>query len=217
MNDLFKKLNVLVKASVNELLDSSGTPRRRALTPEVAGKQVEHDIKMLRERVDDALAYEGELAARVQTMQAEVDRLDQRADAAVASGQPDTARIAVEQLQRLQQRLAMAESDLREHRIVTQELISRVNQLEAVVAEARENQPEAQPDEAADTLERAGQAVSDVLHEMREKIAELSEMIGTPGSATQSDENPLADAPPTADEQAVEDDLARRRERLSKK
>ena len=48
MNDLFKKLNVLVKASVNELLDSSGTPRRRALTPEVAGKQVEHDIKMLR-------------------------------------------------------------------------------------------------------------------------------------------------------------------------
>jgi hypothetical protein len=52
--------------------------------------------------------------------------------------------------------------------------------------------------------------MADVLREMRERIHEMSEAIGTTETAAQPDT-----APP--DDEAVDDDLARRRERLSKK
>lgn len=208
MNDFFKKLNVLVKASLNELVDAQGRPH---LSFGQRQPDVERQLQMLRQRVDDALKYEDELVARVTTLQAEVERWDIQADEAVAQGSDDSARRAVDELQRGQQRLAMAEADLREHRIVTQELISRVNQLEAVVDEARRAQPPAAAD-AGDTLERAGKVVADVLHEMRDKIAEMSEMMGQTASAPQDTETSQ-----TPDDASIEDDLARRRERLSKK
>jgi phage shock protein A len=199
MNDFFRKLNVLVKSSLNELLDSEGEARRPRISPD----KLDSDARMLRQRVDDALKYEDELAARVDELQAEVERRDQQADEAMAQGQEDTARRHVEELQRLQNRLAMAESDLREHRLVTQELIARVNQLEAVLDEARGQQPS---DTAAEPLERASQIMADVLREMRDRINDMTEQIGTVAPKEQ----------PPADE-AVDDDLARRRERLSKK
>jgi phage shock protein A len=204
MNDFFRKLNVLVKSSLNELLDTDSGTRRPRISPETLGG----DVKMLRQRVDDALKYEGELAARVDSLQAEVERVDQQADEAMAQGQEDTARRQVEELQRLQNRLGMAESDLREHRLVTQELIARVNQLEAVVDEARHRES---PETAtAEPLERASQMMGDVLREMRERIHEMSEAVGTSEPRAQV-------ATPPADDEAVDDDLARRRERLSKK
>ncbi len=208
MNDFFKKLNVLVKASLNELVDPEGAPRLALGRRE---PDVEQQLHMLQQRVDDALKYEDDLVARVSTLQAEVERWDRQADEAVAQGQGDTARRAAEQLQRGQQRLAMAESDLHEHRLVTQELISRVNQLKAVVDQVKREQP-ASPTQPEDTLERAGKAVNDVLQEMRDKIAEMSEKLGpvTPPPDTSQPE-------PPADNQSIEDDLARRRERLSKK
>ena len=194
---------MLVKSSLNELLDSEGEARRPRISPDKLGG----DVKMLRQRVDDALKYEDELAERVDSLQAEVERRDQQADEAMAQGQDDTARRHVEELQRLQNRLAMAESDLREHRLVTQELIGRVDQLEAVVDAARGQQPSAT---AAEPLERASHMMADVLREMRDRINEMTEAIGTVEPKAQ------AETPP-ADDEAVDDDLARRRERLSKK
>lgn len=209
MNDFFRKLNVLVKASLNDLLDTEGEPRRRT-SAGVSGRDMERDVQMLRQRVDEALRYEDDLAARVQALQAEVERLDREADEALNRGQELEARQLVQQLQRSQQRLAMLEADLREHRLVTQELIVRVSELESVVTEAQRSQPPA-ADSAEDALERAGQKMADVLQEMRERITEMSQMVG-PANA----EAPAEEAPPPDDEQ-VDDDLARRRNRLSKK
>lgn len=210
MNDFFRKLNVLVKASLNDLLDTEGEPRRRTSSAGVSGRDMERDVQMLRQRVDEALRYEDDLAARVQALQAEVERLDREADEALNRGQELEARQLVQQLQRSQQRLAMLEADLREHRLVTQELIVRVSELESVVTEAQRSQPLA-ADSAEDALERAGQKMADVLQEMRERITEMSQMVG-PANA----EAPAEEAPPPDDEQ-VDDDLARRRNRLSKK
>jgi phage shock protein A len=201
MNDFFRKLNVLVKSSLNELLDSEGEARRPRISPD----RLSGEVKMLRQRVSDALTYEDELAARVDSLQADVERIDQQADEAVAQGQEDLARRHVEELQRVQNRLAMAESDLREHRLVTQELIARVNQLEAVVDEAQRREPSETA--SVEPLERAGQVMADVLREMRDRIHEA---IGPMEPVSQ------VESPP-ADNQAVDDDLARRRERLSKK
>jgi hypothetical protein len=117
-------------------------------------------------------------------------------------------------MQSAQKRLAMAESDLHEHRVVTQELISRVNMLEAAVADARRAQDERageSEESPGGSLETAGQVLSDVLREAREKIGTMSSLISTPQQST-----PVSEPLETAPTQSVEDDLARRRERLSK-
>src|SRR5215213_8718878 len=136
MSDLFKKLNILVKSSLNDLIGDPGSTRRRPLTPAHLGKDIDREIAALRQRINEALDYEDGLKQRVQQLQDEVTRLDQQADGAVASGNDDNARYLVEQMQRAQQRLTMAEADLRDHRLVTQELITRVNTLDAAVADA---------------------------------------------------------------------------------
>lgn len=212
MADFFKKLNVLVKASVNELLGDEraiGGPRRKALTPDRLGKDIDREIASLRQRINEALDYEDELQARVQTLRAEVSKWDEQADNAVARGDDEMARYDVEQMQRAQQHLAMAEADLRDHQAVTQELILRVNELDAAVADVRraKSQPD-EPQASAEPLERsAGDVLSDVLREMREKINEMGDLIKA------KDEPQAADV----DEQTVDDDLAQRRDRLSKK
>ncbi len=114
-------------------------------------------------------------------------------------------------MQGAQKRLAMAESDLHEHRIVTQELIQRVNLLDAVVADAHRAQAEtaANPQEQA-SGQSAGQVLSDVLRDARQKIASMGDIVSTRQQLSEPD---TKDKPA---QQAVDDDLARRRERLSK-
>jgi phage shock protein A len=202
MSDFFRKLNVLVKASLNEILDSA--TQRPAQASVGHNRTLESDLQLLRRRVDDALAYEGELSQRVQALLAEVERLDAEADRAVDAGQEDAARQAVSQLQRAQQRLAVAESDLHEHRLVTQELIARVNELDAAVQQTHEVETSA-------AAEHSGRLLNDILDEMRQKIAALGDVI-----AANRSEN-LPEAEQTSEPEAIDDDLARRRERLSKK
>jgi phage shock protein A len=214
MNDLFKKLNTLVKASLNDVLGDERSPaERRRLAPERLGKDIDREVAMLRQKINDALKFEDELVARVNTLQAEVAKWDGQADQAVASGDESGARYAIDQMNRAQQRQAMAESDLREHRLVTQELISRVNTLDAAVADARRAQPDHQPDarESSESLQPVN-LLSDVLRDAREKISQMGELV----SAKEEVLNPPP-AETQPDEQAVEDDLEARRQRLSKK
>lgn len=217
MADFFKKLNVLVKASVNDLLGEDraiGGARRKPLTPDKLGKDVDREIASLRQRINEALDYEDQLQTRVRTLQAEVAKLDQQADDAVARGDDEMARYDVEQMQRAQQHLAMAEADLRDHQAVTQELILRVNELDAAVADARRAKSQDEnPENAEPPADRStGEALSDVLREMREKINEMGDIIKAKDEVQQG-------SPPakTVDEQTVDDDLDQRRDRLSKK
>jgi phage shock protein A len=214
MNDLFKKLNTLVKASLNDVLgDDRATGERRRLAPERLGKDIDREVAMLRQKINDALKFEDELIARVSTLQAEVAQWDEQADKAVASGDEAGARYAIDQMNRARQRQTMAESDLREHRLVTQELISRVNTLDAAVADARRAQTGDQPDarESSEGVQPVN-LLSDVLRDAREKISQMGDLV----SAKEAVLNPPA-AETQPDQQAVEDDLEARRQRLSKK
>lgn len=216
MSDFFKKLNVLVKASVNELLGDDSTLRR--LSPVQLGKGIDHEVKVLRQRINEALDYEEELAEHVQRLQAEAARWDEEADRAVVAGQDDQARHAAENHQRSQQRLAIAESDLREHQLVTQELILRVNELDAAVADAHRAEAAnaagtGDSDETGDPTLSMGKAAAEVLREMRQKIGEMGDLINTREEIRSVGTN-VEDA---VEEARIEDDLSRRRDRLSKK
>ena len=213
MADLFKKLNTLVKATINDTL--GGDSGRKPANPVKLGKDIDREIAALRGRINDALDYETNLKAKAQGLQDEAAKLDQQADDLVAQGKEDQARYVLEQRLRAQQRAAMAESDLREHRLVTQELIERVNTLDAAVADARRSQPT-----QADDDRSPGKALSDVLRDAREKIAAMSDLVSAKqdiAEANMKTESAAAEgAASAASSQQVEDDLARRRERLSK-
>jgi phage shock protein A len=195
MDDLFKKLNVLVKSSLNDLIGDGST--RRAPPPQRLGKDIDREIAALRQRVNDAFVYEQELKARISTLEDEVARLDEQADEAVQQRRDEQARYLIERIQRAQQRLTMARADLGDHQLVAQELLQRVDTLEAYVAEARRAQQE--------TLEPSSGGLADMLRTAREK---LTRDPPPPPDA-------VADREAT-DVQAVEDDLERRRQRLSK-
>lgn len=231
MNDLFKKLNVLVRASINDVLGEDlavGQPRRRPLTPEKLGKNIDREIVSLRERINEALAFEDELQKRAQSIQDEVARWDQQADEAVAAGNEAVARHAVEQMQLAQQRLAMAESDLHEHQLVTQELIQRVNMLEAAVADARRAQ-EAEKQQAAEAPPAPAEvsaspdnavilprvpSLSDVLRDAQDKISRMGDLVSA--QQEMNAPSPAEEAAEAAQKEHIEDDLETRRQRLSK-
>lgn len=211
MNDLFRKLNVLVRASVNELIGDEG-PRKPLIHPDKLGQDADRQIKALRQAINEALDHEERLQTRVNDLQAEVENWDRQADDAVAQDDDVQARYAITQVQLAQQRLALAESDLRDHQMVTQELIQRVNQLEAAVADARQSAPEQAPQADTSAIDR----VSGVLHDMQSRITELGEMISAKDAATTSQATEGEQDDSIADE-VVDDDLARRRDRLSKR
>ncbi|MBL8154300.1 MAG: hypothetical protein JNM70_08965 [Anaerolineae bacterium] len=218
MNDLFKKINTLVKATLNDALSGGSAGAERPAKPIKLGKGIEREVAGLRQRVNDALAYEDELQRRVDGLQADVERLDQEADGSVASGNDMAARYSLEQLQLAQQRLTMAQSDLQEHRLVTQELITRVNELEAAVADAQRAEAEG-GQEATSSPDKIvidpSKMLVDVLREMRERIAQLGDAV----TARTEAESPQVEetVQEVVDDQKVEDDLAARRDRLSKK
>jgi len=205
MNDFFKKLNVLIKASLNDVVSSGeDAPHPRVRL----SKNVEDEIKALRERVNDAVRYEDEIKARIRQFEDEAVRWDQQADEAVGQGRDEAARYAVVQMQRAQQRATVAQSDLREHQRSTEELIQRVNMLDAVVAEARRSEPA--PDNAPD--------LGNVLRATREKIASLAETAAAATAAASDAQSDLTpEAPTSSDPAAVDDDLEQRRQRLSKR
>ena len=205
MNDLLNKLNVLVKATLSDVL--TGDSRRNKLVTSgddkpSAVQEGKQQITQLRQRISETLAFEDELQKQIQSLQAEVADWDEQADAAVQSGDEAKAHYAVEQMQRVQQRLTMVQSDLAAHEIVTQELIYQVNKLEAAVDAAAKKQT----DETAGA--GANEKVSGVLRDMRDKVLELSDQIA---SRTKVSSEPVETNP-----EPVEDDLTKRRQRLSK-
>ena len=202
MTGLLDKFNVLVRSSISSVFGDD--PRRRGTLPGVdrLGADIDQEIAALRERINKALDDEDHQTAAIDALRREAAGWDQQADRALAQGDEATARHAVRQMQLVSQRLAMAEADLDQHRRATSELIHRVNELEALVAEARLYQQETPAEPAAKT------GPVEVLSARLRKARLFLE--------TQEMEALEADAlPDDVDDSAIDDDLAQRRARLS--
>jgi phage shock protein A len=216
MNDLFKKLNVLIKSSVNDAVrgvvnPDESSPRRQTRLD----KNIDVEIEGLRERINDAVRYEEGMKARIQQYADEAARWDSQADEAVANGNEASARYEIERMKRAEQRAATVEGDLRAHQRATEELIQRVNMLDAVVADVRRAQAGGTPaQEPANQVPANIQLpdLSNVLREAREKIASLGEL-----AAAQRDLATPEQTTSEGDEAAIDDDLDQRRQRLSKR
>jgi phage shock protein A len=193
--NLTDKLNTLIRSSVQGAIDDLN-PRRRDQPPK-PGKNIDRDVTALRQRIDKALDDEDRMTTEIDALQRQAADWDQQADGALTRGDEAAAHHAVRQMQLVQQRQTMLEADLAQHRYATSELISRVNELEARAAQARQPLKGAVRPEDPDEV-----PLSARISQARSAAAPQ------PRAA-----NP--DAPVQVDEQTIEDDLARRRARLS--
>lgn len=223
MNDLFKKLNLLVKSSMNDVLGDNRSQRQP--DPVKLGKQLGNEVRHLRTRVNDAVSHEETLQDRVAQLHQQIANLDQEADEAVKMGKEAQARHLITQMQRLQQRTEMAEADLREHQLVTQELIQRVNLLDAIVSESQHN--ETTNDEAGEVLEdsaNVNQSIQDTMNTLsgmlRNAREKISSVTSSPESTDDSGSRLKTNADPddlsTVDDSTVNDDFEARLTRLTK-
>ena len=192
MAKLRDKLNVLVQSGLRGALPGNRPKRQKSGDP---NKQV----AALRAEIDRALEAEDQMTSAITALKAEIQTWDQQADAALERGDEAGARHAVHQMQLVEQRKGLLEADLAQHRYTTSDLIQRVNTLEALLAESRTTKASVPPaaDHATEDHARTEQRSA--------RLAEQAAVAPT--------------APPAADDsttvQTVEEDLARRRARLS--
>jgi len=237
MNDLLKKLNVLVKASLNDKISGvTGSGDNTARRPSKTTAAMDDDIAGLWQRINEAVEYEDEIQARIRQFEDEAARWDSQADDAVTQGNDVNARYAIEQMKLAERRAELARSDLREHQQATQELIQRVNTLEAVVADAKAQAEQAKAASASSETTQSESATSEdaqantqanlripdlsnVLRDARDKITSLSETAAQRADQDLSTSTTVSESPAETpqDKAAVDDDLERRRGRLSKR
>ncbi|MFW5771958.1 MAG: hypothetical protein ACOCZH_01450 [Phototrophicaceae bacterium] len=232
MDDLFRKLNTLVRARVSDVL---GDPlrSRRERTP--SGDALDAEVERLRQQINAAIDHEDQLKAKIAKMEQEANLLDIQADEALLAGNEAQARHLIERMQHVRRLIEMARADLSAHQIVASDLIRRVNVLEATVAEAhrQEEVQAAEPSETeadradqrtptAESVQRRIDSLSSIVKQAQERIARVT---GEQSAQTRNEaedeaapESLQQDMPAASeDSESVEDDLAVRRNRLSRR
>lgn len=145
MSDLFRKLNTLVRAQIDSVLeDDLNLPtRRRSRQPiDPNSKDADKIIAKMRKEIDEALTHQEALQAKIDGLDVNATILNQRIDEALLAHQEEQARHLAGRLKQLDQQITIAQSELDLHRQKTAALMDDVNLLEGLVAEARAQQKE---------------------------------------------------------------------------
>lgn len=141
MDSFFDKINTLINAQLNEFLgrNPKSPLARIKLDTNNPDANPKRTVQSLRQRMNEALEYEDELAAKIQKLMQEAVTLDEEADRMVKSGDEFSARRAVSALQMKQQQVSIAESELRDHRLLTQHLMQEMTSLEMALDNQERN------------------------------------------------------------------------------
>lgn len=222
MNDFFDKLNTLVRAKLSDLFgDSSVSGTTSASEDAPSPDRMIEDVEHLRSRVNHAIAYEDRLQAQIDDLHQQLATLNRQADEATLKGNEAMARYFIQKIQTLEARLNQLQKDLDEHRFLAQDLIHKVNILDATVADLQAQKQDVQANTVQKTLH---DKLSELVNDAQKRIHDLSERIRGRKEAIQSqiDDVPssaVADLAMTSTptEADIEADLERRRNRLSKK
>ena len=232
-DSFFKKLNTLVQGHINNVIDpideKTSKSRRKALSRQDIRGGLQKDVKLLRQRIDDALAYETELQAKADKLYGAISEWDDKANQAVGDERENDARYALGQMQQTQRELEMIEADLQEHRTITQELISQVNMLDSTI-QAVEDEVTTETPTASEqpNVEEIGAQIVQQLDNTRQN---LSNLISEYTSKVMGDDAPMREDEDTqdnipiqrtrtvkhpVDKDKVEDEYSARLSRLSR-
>ena len=154
MSDFFEKIATLVNAQLHDLLGRN--PRsplaRIKLDAEQSEKDPQGSARSLRRRLEEAIDYEDELQARIDDRMREFVELDKLVDEMLRSGDKSSAQRLQGQLNMKQQQLTIAESELRDHRLLTRHLMQELSTLEM----ALDNQQRRAANESRQRASRGG-------------------------------------------------------------
>lgn len=185
MSNFFDKISTLVNAQVNDLLGKNPTSplARIRLNPEEAEKNPHRSAQALRQRLDEAILYEDDLQAKIDHLSAEALDLDADVDACLQRDDQLGARRLQGQLNMKQQQLAIAESELRDHRRVTQHLMHEMLDLDAALEEF-DRRPASKPPDSGSPgrstripIEGAEAAASSVVDSVTDKLNEARDSL----------------------------------------
>lgn len=139
MSELFDKITTLINAQLNDFLGKN--PRsplaRIRLDADEAEENPQRSARNLRQRLEEAIDYEDELQAKIDQRMREVVELDKLVDEMLHSGDEYSAQRLQGQLNMKQQQLTIAESELRDHRLMTQHLMQELGTLEMALDNQR--------------------------------------------------------------------------------
>lgn len=210
-DSFFKKLNTLVQGHINNVIDpideKTSKSRRKALSRQDIRGGLQKDVKLLRQRIDDALNYETELQAKADKLYRAISEWDDKANQAVSDGRENDARFALGQMQQAQRELEMIEADLQEHRTITQELISQVNMLDSTIQEVEGETATETPSSEQPKVEEIGAQIVQQLDNTRQN---LSNLISEYTSKVTGDDAPLRE------DESTQDDIPIQRSRIVK-
>ncbi len=154
MDSLFDKLSTLVNAQVNDFLGRN--PQSPLARIKLDAEEVENNprrtVKSLRDRLEEAMAYEDEIQAKIDKLTQEAIQLDEQIDMMIKSNDEFGARRVQGQLNMKQQQLSIAESELRDHRTLSQHLMQEMTTLEM----ALDNQQNQQKNSASNPPKSSG-------------------------------------------------------------
>lgn len=143
MSDIFEKISTLINAQFNDLLGRN--PRsplaRIRLNAEEADKNPRLSARSLRQRLEEAIEYEDELQATIEERMRAVVELDKLVDEMLRSGDEYSAQRLQGQLNMNQQHLSIAESELRDHRLMTGHLLQELGTLEMALDSQERRKP----------------------------------------------------------------------------
>jgi len=157
MAGLFDKLNVLLRANVNDFLTNLTGGDHRENDPDTMrslatmardgrvpaanfGTDIDQQITALRKKIDGAIDHQDRLQTQLDGLDRNVSALGERADTALQRGDDAGARDAQSAIQNLETQADLLRSELDDHRRTTSEFIERVNVLEAAVSDSRHAQ-----------------------------------------------------------------------------
>lgn len=243
MSSLFDKITVLVNAQVNDFLgrNPKSPLARIQLNAAEAEKNPRRSIQALRQRLEEAIAYEDELEAKIETLMRAALDLDQQVDRRLHSGDDLAARRLQGQLNMKQRQLTIAEAELRDHRALTQHLMQEMTTLEIALDSQDRRAENAAPSssgkprkgsaripvEGLDSVQRPSvfDAASDKLNRTRSSLENLLSSSPVPAAPEISkqyekfdvvDEAPDPRQPKSKPPKPNKDDMKARLSRLSK-
>lgn len=214
MSDLFDKLNLLLRSSLDNMLSnhpaSSEQPRPDDTPPEALTARsianLERQIVTMRKQVESALSDEDAMQERLAKLQTQVESYDQAADAALERGDEEEARRLIQQMQQQRRLATMVNAELEDHRSATSEFIVRVNMLEATVSDAKRSQGELPPEPTAakpaipisPDLVEFGKVTSTVITDAVKSLRERAEAALAPMVPRPPDQTPATSPTSTA-------------------
>ncbi len=143
MSSLFDKLSTLLNAQIHEVLGNnpSSLRARARLNPDDAAKDPTRSAQALRQRLEEAIAYEDTIQAKVDGLMQAAVALDDEVDGLLRAGKDIEARQLQARLNAKQRQLTIAESELREHRLLTRHLMQELSSLEASLGQTGQAPP----------------------------------------------------------------------------